>query len=262
MSLIEVSNLSKVFYRHRGRKLLRQQIADLLRPRRDEDYFHALRNVSFTVEKGEAVALIGANGAGKSTVLGMVAGLATPTSGTVRVEGRVAALLELGSGFHYDLTGEENLFVNAALLGFSEKEAQERFNDIVAFADIGDFIREPVRTYSSGMMIRLAFSIAVHADPAILIVDEVLAVGDAQFQKKCLERVAQMRKRRLTMLCVSHSLHMVNTFCDRGIWLHHGEVVLDGPAASVTQTYERYLSTPGATLPSRQMQVASPAAAL
>jgi len=194
MSLIEVSNLSKVFYRHGGRKLLRQQIADLLRPRREEDYFHAVRNVSFSVKEGEAVALIGANGAGKSTVLGLVAGLANPTSGTVRVGGRVAALLELGSGFHPDLTGEENVYVNAALLGYSEREAKEKFDQIVDFAAVGDFIREPVRTYSSGMMIRLAFSVAVHADPAVLIVDEVLAVGDAQFQEKCLKRVAQMRK--------------------------------------------------------------------
>jgi lipopolysaccharide transport system ATP-binding protein len=261
MSLIEVTDVSKVFSLHAGRKLFREQLADMLRRRRKEDYFHALKNVSFTVERGESVALIGANGAGKSTILGLVAGLAEPTTGTVRVEGRVAALLELGSGFHPELTGVENVFVNASLLGYSEKEAKDSFERIVEFADIGDFINEPARTYSSGMMIRLAFAIAVHVNPAVLIVDEVLAVGDAKFQEKCHRRVAEMRKHKLTMLCVSHSPATINTFCDRAIWLERGEVVMDGKASHVTAQYAHYMETPGATIPSRGVDLLQPVAA-
>lgn len=261
MSLIEVSNVSKVFNLSAGRKLFRHQVADMFRPRREEDYFHALKNVSFTVERGESVALIGANGAGKSTILGLVAGLAEPSKGTVKVDGPVAALLELGSGFHPDLTGKENVFVNASLLGYSEQKAKDSFESIVKFADIGDFINEPVRTYSSGMMIRLAFAVAVHVDPAVLIVDEVLAVGDARFQEKCHRHVAEMRKHKLTMLCVSHSPATINVFCDRAIWLDRGEIVMDGKAASVTEAYARYMNTPGAMIPSRGVHLVRPPAA-
>ena len=246
MPLIEVNSVSKLFRCNGRRRLLRHQIIDLFRRRSEEDYFPAVRNVSFTVEKGEAVALIGGNGAGKSTILSLVTGLVKPTSGTVKVNGRVAALLELGSGFHPDLTGEENVYVNAALLGFTEKEARENFASITEFAGVGDFMKQPMRTYSSGMMVRLAFSIAIHVKPAILIVDEVLAVGDAQFQEKCLARVAEMRKKKMTMLCVSHSPQMVKMFCDRAIWLEHGQVVLDGPAARVLDAYTRKAHTPGA----------------
>jgi ABC-type polysaccharide/polyol phosphate transport system ATPase subunit len=260
MPVIEVNNVTKLFHRHAGQKLLRQQLLQLLRKRREDDYFPALRNVSFRVEKGEAVALIGGNGAGKSTMLGLIAGLAEPTSGTVQVDGRVAALLELGSGFHPDLTGEENVYVNAALLGFTEKEANESFTNIIEFSGVGEFIKEPMRTYSSGMMIRLAFSVAIHVNPAILIVDEVLAVGDAGFQEKCLQRIAEMRTKKLTMLCVSHSPQMVNQFCERAIWLDHGEVVLDGPAASVLEEYKGYVNTPGATLPKRSALLERPVA--
>lgn len=246
MSLIDVHGVSKVFWRHNGCKLLRQQIADLLRPRREEEYFYALRDVSFTVGEGEAVALIGGNGAGKSTMLSLVTGLAQPTKGTVKVNGRVAALLELGSGFHPDLTGEENVYVNAALLGFSERNTKARFNEIVEFSGISEFINEPTRTYSSGMLVRLAFAIAIHANPAILIVDEVLAVGDSQFQEKCLRKVAELRKQHTTMLCASHSPKMVTDFCDRAIWLHHGQVVLDGESDRVMQAYSQYTSNPQA----------------
>jgi lipopolysaccharide transport system ATP-binding protein len=243
MPLIEVNGVSKVFWRHTGRKLLRQQIADMLRPRREEEYFHALRDVSFSVGRGEGVALIGGNGAGKSTMLSLVSGLALPTKGSVKVHGTVAALLELGSGFHLDLTGEENVFVNAALMGYSERDAKARFDEIVDFSGIGDFINEPMRTYSSGMLVRLAFAIAVHADPAILIVDEILAVGDIQYQEKCLRKVSELRKRNTTLLCVSHSSKMVIEFCDRAIWLHQGRVALDGDSTQVMQAYSRYVTS-------------------
>lgn len=202
--------------------------------------FCALRNVSFNVAKGESVAVIGENGAGKSTLLSLVTGLAQPDEGTLRVNGRVAALLTLGSGFHMDLTGEENLFMNAALLGFSERETRLRFPEMVEFSEIGKFINEPVRTYSSGMIVRLAFSVAAHVDPAILIVDEVLGVGDAHFQEKCTMKIAELRSQGTTMLSVTHSAAMVGEFCDRAIWLHRGEVLADGPALPVLQQYTSY----------------------
>ena len=251
MPLIDVNGVSKVFRRHSGRQLLRQRISGLFRARTDQDYFHALRDVTFSVERGESVALVGGNGAGKSTMLSLVTGLTEPTKGTVEVGGRVAALLELGSGFHPDLTGRENVYVNAALLGMSKKEAKDRFAQIIEFSGIGDFVDEPLRTYSSGMQVRLAFSVAVHVEPAILVVDEVLAVGGSEFQEKCLKKVTELRHRQTTMLCVSHSPTMVTGFCDRAIWLHHGKVVLDGAAGPVMEAYTQYASDPDAGLPQR-----------
>jgi ABC-type polysaccharide/polyol phosphate transport system ATPase subunit len=177
MALIEVNSVSKIFRRNTGRKLLREQLMDLFRRPSEEDMFYALRNVSFRVAEGESVALIGENGAGKSTMLSLVTGLARPDEGSITVHGRVAALLELGSGFHPDLTGEENVMMNAALLGFTERQAKARFPSIVEFSEIAEFINQPLRTYSSGMVVRLAFSVAVHVDPAILIVDEVVVCG-------------------------------------------------------------------------------------
>ena len=249
--MIEVDNVSKLFRRHTGRKLLRDQILDLFRRRREEEVFHALRNVSFTVAEGESVALIGENGAGKSTMLSLVTGLARPDEGSIKINGRVAALLQLGSGFHPDLTGEENVYMNAALLGFSERQAKARFSSMVEFAEIGKFIHEPIRTYSSGMIVRLAFAIAVHVDPAILIVDEVLSVGDAHFQDKCMKKIAELRNQGITMLSVSHSPQMVLEFCDRAIWLHHGELIRDGASAHVLQEYVQYAADPGMGLPAR-----------
>jgi ABC-type polysaccharide/polyol phosphate transport system ATPase subunit len=251
MRVIEVNNVSKVFRRHTGRRLLREQVMDLFRGAREQDRFYALRNVSFDVGRGESVALIGANGAGKSTMLSLVTGLARPDTGTVRVNGRVAALLELGSGFHPDLTGEENVFMNAALLGFGERDAKQRFPAIVEFAELGDFISEPLRTYSTGMVMRLAFSIAVHVDPAILIVDEVLGVGDAHFQEKCSQKVGELRQQGITMLSVSHSPKMVTDYCDRAIWLHHGEKILDGDTVEVLNAYTEFINNPEALLPVR-----------
>jgi ABC-type polysaccharide/polyol phosphate transport system ATPase subunit len=250
--LIEVNGVSKTFRRHTGRKLLREQIADLFRRGGAQDKFYALRNVSFRVSEGESVALIGENGAGKSTTLSLVTGLARPDEGSIRVTGRVAALLELGSGFHPDLTGEENVMMNAALLGFKERQAKERLSSIIEFAQIGAFIKEPIRTYSSGMVVRLAFSVAVHVDPAVLIVDEVLSVGDAQFQEKCMQKIAELREQGVTMLAVSHNPKMVTDFCDRAIWLHKGSLVLDGEATSVMKAYLQYVANPEHGLPSRE----------
>jgi ABC-type polysaccharide/polyol phosphate transport system ATPase subunit len=256
MNAIEVRNVSKMFRRHTGRKLLREQLRDFLRPR-PENLFHALHNVSFSVAPGESVAIVGSNGAGKSTLLSLVAGLARADEGSVSVNGRIAALLELGSGFHPDLTGIENVLLNAALLGFSERQAREALPAIIDFAELGDFIREPIRAYSSGMVVRLAFSVAVHVDPAILIVDEVLGVGDTHFQHKCVERIRTLRREGRTLLCVSHSAAMVLNYCDRAIWLDHGQMVMDDTAPVVMEAYTAYSDNPAAGLPQR-MNTAAP----
>src|SRR4051794_11015777 len=194
MNVIEVNNAGKAFRRRAEAKLLRQRFFDFLKPRSStESFHHALRNVSFSVAEGEGLAILGSNGAGKSTLLNMIAGLARPDSGSLRVNGRVAALLELGAGFHPDLTGYENMFLNAAFLGFTKAQVLERQQAIVDFAELAEFMYEPIRTYSQGMILRLAFAIAVHVDPKILIVDEVLGVGDAHFQNKCATRIAELR---------------------------------------------------------------------
>ena len=251
MHVIEVQNISKVFRLHTASKLLRERVREMFRPQ-PENLLHALRNVSFTIAPGESVAIVGSNGAGKSTLLSLIAGLARPDEGTVRINGRVAALLELGSGFHPDLTGVENVTLNAALLGFTERQAYAALPEIVKFAEIGEFVNEPIRTYSSGMVVRLAFAIAVHVDPAVLIIDEVLGVGDTHFQEKCLRRITELREQGRTLLCVSHSPRMVLDFCDRAIWLDRGQIVTDGDSQSVMNAYLAYCANPEAGLPHRR----------
>ncbi|MBZ5625416.1 MAG: ABC transporter ATP-binding protein [Acidobacteriia bacterium] len=201
--------------------------------------FHALREVSFRVQHGESVAVIGHNGAGKSTLLNLTTNLCRPDRGRVEVHGgRVAALLDLGAGFHPDLTGAENVCINAALLGFSRREVRKQFDAIVAFAEIGEFINEPLRTFSSGMIMRLAFSVATSVNPDILIIDEVLGVGDLAFGAKCRDRIMQFRRAGKTILCVSHSNDTLKDLCERAIWLHHGRVMDDGPIARVVEAYK------------------------
>jgi ABC-type polysaccharide/polyol phosphate transport system ATPase subunit len=243
MSLIEISNVSKSFRMHGGSKLIRDHLKAKL-SRRDHGRFHALKNVSFRVEHNEGVAILGANGAGKSTLLGIIAGVAEPDAGAIRVGGRVSALLELGSGFDPDLTGVENVHLNAALLGFSRKRVKEVFPLIQEFSEIGDFIYEPVRTFSAGMILRLAFAVAIHAQPDVLIVDEILGVGDARFQEKCARRIREMRARGASLLCVTHSPRAVLDYCSRAVWLHKGEVVRDGPAAEVSEEYLAFSADP------------------
>src|SRR5215831_3416660 len=232
MSLIEFRSVSKSFARHTSRMLLRDRLTHWLKGEHRER-FHALKNISFVVEAGEGVAVVGSNGAGKSTLLGLVAGLARPDEGTVQVTGRIAALLELGSGFHPDLTGAENVRVNAALLGLSRRRTAELFDEIVDFSGICEFIDEPLRTYSSGMIMRLAFSVAINIDPEVLLVDEVLAVGDTAFQEKCFDRLRSFRQAGKTLVCVSHSTAMVREMCDRAIWLDHGELMMSGRVSDV-----------------------------
>jgi lipopolysaccharide transport system ATP-binding protein len=200
--------------------------------------FWALREISFRISPGEAVGVIGPNGAGKSTLLRLICGLGRPTSGQVLVDGRVAALLELGAGFHPHLTGRENLMVSAVVSGLSRAEARARRAEIVGFAEIEQFIDQPLRTYSSGMQLRLAFSIAIHVDPDVLIIDEALAVGDAHFQQKGLRRIEGFREAGKTMLVVSHDMDLIRRFTSRTIWLQDGQVVADGPSNIVTRSYE------------------------
>jgi ABC-type polysaccharide/polyol phosphate transport system ATPase subunit len=219
-----------------GAKMLRGHIEDRFR-RRKREVFQALKHVSFRLDRGESMAVVGRNGAGKSTLLSLVAGLAEPNEGCVTVNGRVAALMELGSGFHPDLTGVENLRLNASLLGLSRERTREVRDSIAEFADIGDFIDQPLRTYSSGMIMRLAFSVAIHVDPDILIIDEVLAVGDQNFQAKCFKKIAARKHAGKTLLFVSHAANNVRTLCERALWLDHGEVMMDGPAGDVIDGY-------------------------
>jgi ABC-type polysaccharide/polyol phosphate transport system ATPase subunit len=216
--------------------LLRDRLARLLQPS-PRERFYALRDVSFSVDHGESLAVIGSNGAGKSTLLNVATGLCSPSEGLVNVNGRIAALLELGSGFHPDLTGAENVRINAALLGLNRRQVRERFDKIVEFSGIGDFIDEPLRTYSTGMMMRLAFSVAINVDPDILIIDEVLGVGDHAFFTKCFERIMDFRLGGKTILCVSHSLPTLEKLCDRAIWLDHGRLVKTGTVRQVIQAY-------------------------
>jgi len=236
MSLIEFRNVSKSFRRNQGKLLLRNHLTDLFRRKRAEPFF-ALKHVSFRVERGESLAVVGRNGAGKSTLLGLVAGLAEPDEGSVMVDGQVAALLEMGSGFHPDLTGRENVRLNASLLGLTRKQTAAAFDAIVDFSGIGEFIDQPLRTYSTGMIMRLAFSVAVNRDPEILLIDEILTVGDAAFQAKCSERIHEFRNSGRTLLCVSHASAMVQELCDRAIWLDHGELIMSGTVAEVLAEY-------------------------
>ncbi|MDO9150180.1 MAG: ABC transporter ATP-binding protein [Methylotenera sp.] len=199
--------------------------------------FWALKDVSFEVKKGETIGIIGLNGSGKSTLLQMIAGTLNPTNGSVEVNGRIAALLELGSGFNPEFTGRENVYMYAAILGLSSKELAQRFSDIEQFADIGDFIDQPVKTYSSGMVVRLAFSVSVNVQPDILIVDEALAVGDAAFQFKCMERLNDLTNSGTTLLFVSHDLNLLKMFCSQVIYLKNGSVHASGSAEDVTNIY-------------------------
>jgi ABC-type polysaccharide/polyol phosphate transport system ATPase subunit len=204
----------------------------------------AVKDLSFDVQVGETVALLGHNGSGKSTTLKLIAGTITPCSGIVTVAGRVAPLLELGAGFHPDLTGRENIFLNAALLGVRRSYAKRHMDQIVAFAELEAAIDSPLRAYSSGMAARLGFAIAVNVDPETLLIDEVLAVGDAQFQQKCLSKMREMRDEGRTILLVTHSMAQAQSFCERALVMHHGELIFDGPCAQAESAYRQSSLTP------------------
>lgn len=237
---ISVEHLSKRYWlKDPAPQTFQQALGQIAGVLRRGQPFWALRDVSFAIGEGESVGIIGRNGAGKSTLLRLICNLGRPTAGQARVTGRVAALLELGVGFHPHLTGRENLYVSAVVAGLRRAEVAARYDEIVRFAEIETFINQPLRTYSSGMKMRLAFAVAMHVEPNILIVDEALAVGDAQFQQKCVDRIGEFHRAGVTLLLVSHDMQMVRRFCSRALWLHCGELVADGPAEDVTAAYER-----------------------
>ncbi len=238
-SVIEFDQVSKYFVRHRVERRTVQEWAVGLFQRRPpgNDAFWALRNVSFRVEQGQSFGLVGHNGAGKSTALKLIMRILEPNSGTIRSRGRIAALLELGSGFHPELNGLENVYLYGSLMGLSRREMERRLPEIVEFADIGDFLETPIKHYSSGMYTRLAFSVATAVDPDVLITDEVLAVGDEAFQRKCLERIYTFRRAGKTIIFVSHALEVVRSLCDVAVWLDHGEARAYGPAGKVIDAY-------------------------
>lgn len=202
-----------------------------------ENNFWALRGISFTVDQGEVVGIIGKNGAGKSTLLKLLSRITSPTAGVIKVRGRMAALLEVGTGFHPDLTGRENVYLNGAILGMSRAEVHSKFDEILAFAEIEDFIDTPVKRYSSGMYVRLAFSVAAHLEPEILVIDEVLAVGDASFQRKCIGKMGEVAGQGRTVLFVSHNMNSVSRLCERVIWLEDGKVRESGPSEEMVTKY-------------------------
>lgn len=235
---IEVKNLTKVY------KIFSNSFARAVAPFRKAETggrFVALDRVDATFHHGEVVAILGRNGSGKSTLAKIIAGVTTPTSGTVTVNGRIAAMLELTSGFDPELSGRENIYLRAMVLGMTREEADARIDDIVAFADIGEHMDQPVRTYSSGMKSRLGFAVSVNVDPDILIVDEVLSVGDDVFRLKCVDRMGKIREQGKTILFVSHSMATVKAFCDRAIWINQGIVQAEGPVGPVVQAYEEFL---------------------
>src|SRR4051812_49061145 len=242
-SVISFDQVSKRFTLHKDRQdTIQGRFAGMLRPRAQGEEFWALRDISFSVGKGESLGLVGHNGAGKSTALKLMTRILEPTNGHVAMSGRVAALLELGSGFHPDLSGRENVFLNGSLLGFSRRDMQARLPEIVDFAEIGDFIDMEVKHYSSGMYTRLAFAVATAVDPDILITDEVLAVGDETFQRKCLNRIHEFREEGRTILFVSHSLEAVRNLCSQTIWLDHGRVMAAGDTNSTLEVYLRWVN--------------------
>jgi lipopolysaccharide transport system ATP-binding protein len=243
-----VQNLSKCYHIYDApHDRLKQAIYPRLRrllgkePKNYAREFWALRDVSFEVKKGETIGVIGRNGSGKSTLLKMICGILNPTSGSIHTNGRIAALLELGSGFNPEFTGRENVYMNAAVLGLSKKETDARFDQIAAFADIGDFIEQPVKTYSSGMYVRLAFAIQANVEPELLIVDEALAVGDTYFVHRCMDRMYQLQESGTSILLVTHDGTAVKRFCSRACWLNGGEIQMEGEASSVVDAYHAHL---------------------
>ncbi|NHC07954.1 ABC transporter ATP-binding protein [Azonexus fungiphilus] len=245
---IKVENLSKCYQIYdQPRDRLKQFIIPRtqrilgLQPKQYYREFWALSDISFEIKKGETVGVIGRNGSGKSTLLQMICGTLSPTAGSITTLGRIAALLELGAGFNQEFTGRENVYMNASVLGLSNNEIDTRFDEIAAFADIGEFIEQPVKTYSSGMYARLAFSIAINVDPEILIVDEALAVGDTRFVAKCMRRIKDIQARGASILFVSHDVGSVRTLCERAIWLDKGSLVEQGDVFPVTGRFTEYM---------------------
>ncbi len=212
-------------------------VSGFRRKNKRENVFWVLKDVSFEINRGESVALVGANGAGKSTLLKLISQILFPTTGEIIVDGRVSSLLELGAGFHLDLSGRENIYLNASMLGLNRSETDAKYNDILAFSELADYIDMPLKHYSSGMYMRLAFAIAIHTNPDILLVDEAMAVGDHAFQQKCLARISDLHAAGVTFILVSHDMDTARQYCNRGIWLHNGAIQMDGDIKRVSEAY-------------------------
>jgi ABC-type polysaccharide/polyol phosphate transport system ATPase subunit len=238
---IELDRVSKIYRRYGGRRFSTLKSAllqrSILRDLQPSETFPALTDVSMSVRKGSTYGVMGRNGSGKSTALKLVAGITKPTSGSVRVEGRISALIELGAGFHPEISGRENVFINGIMLGLTKREIQERFDEIVDFAELREFIDAPVKTYSSGMYMRLGFAVAINVNPDVLLVDEVLAVGDEGFTHKCLDKFAEFKRSNKTILLVTHSLNLIERFCDEALWLDNGRAMSHGDPKRVVGAY-------------------------
>lgn len=240
--MIQAEHVHKYFH-YQHQRTLKELVQALARRQKTREYVHALNDVSFTISPGETVGIIGKNGAGKSTLLQMIAGVSSPTSGELTVDGRIAPFISLGAGFHPELTGYENIILNGVILGLSEKEIKSKIPEIIAYSEIDThFIETPVKYYSSGMYLRLAFSVGVFTHPDILLIDEILAVGDAQFNKKCFKTLREFQSQGVTIVFVSHSAQQVASFCDRVIYMKHGAVAYDGPTKKGLALFDKDLN--------------------
>lgn len=234
--VIKVKNLYKDFIIYNDKaNTLKERIIRFNKSKRE--VFHVLKDIDLKIKKGETVALIGVNGSGKSTLLKLITKIIYPTKGSIEVNGKLTSLLELGAGFHQDFSGRENIYFNASIFGLTKKEIDERIDDIIEFSELGEFIDSPVRTYSSGMYMRLAFSVAINVDADILLIDEILAVGDKRFQDKCLNKMLDLKRQGKTMVFVSHSTESVKFLCDRAVWLSNGRIKMDGKTSDVMEEY-------------------------
>jgi len=244
---VTVDRVSKSYRKyHPGRpNTIQELLAQGFHRMKPTDRFWSLKGVSFQVPTGRTVGIIGANGSGKSTLLRLIGGVGRPDTGSVHVRGRISGLLDLSSGFHPDLTGRENATLAGILGGLTRRQVLERFDSIVEFADVADFIDNPIRTYSTGMQMRLAFATAVHIDPEIMLIDEILSVGDLSFQRKCLSRILEFKARGCSILLVTHETSMVEELCDEAVWLSHGELIEHGPASEVVRGYLDHMSKLG-----------------
>lgn len=238
MNSITFRNVSKSFH-YQHQKTLKEFVQALFKKQKTLEFILALKDIDFTIKKGESVGIIGRNGAGKSTMLKLIAGVSSPTSGKITVDGKVAPLIELGAGFHPELSGRENVFLNGVILGLKEEEIKERFDEIVDFAEIRKFIDSPVKVYSSGMYMRLAFAVAIIIKPEIMLIDEILAVGDSAFQEKCMKKMEEFKKQGVTFILVSHNAKDIQSFCSRVIYLKGGVVAYDGETGPGLEMYEK-----------------------
>lgn len=235
---IEIKNMSKSFNIYADKaNTLKERIIRLGKGKKE--VHEVLKDISLTINKGETVALIGVNGSGKSTLLKLITKIIYPNKGSIKVRGKISSLLELGAGFHPDFSGRENIYFNASIFGLTKKEIDKRLDDIIAFSELGEYIDTPIRTYSSGMYMRLAFSVAINVDADIILIDEILAVGDQRFQEKCMKKMKELKEKGKTMVFVSHSKEAVEFLCDRAIWLYEGKIRMDGKTNDVLKEYTK-----------------------